>query len=144
MPTFESVESANIRDSTIWTLTGEETTATVGIRQIDPHVISMALGTGVLYMLGDESLNTFGGKCDLQNRPLTIEFVNVGCEAPDAEDVYSGISGGILTLYDTFCSSGLPWDDIAAGAINEITLTFQVRPCTELALGNRLGNLYLY
>lgn len=147
VPTFEAVESANIQTSNIWTLSGEETTLSVGLRQFDAEILRMALGTGIQYNLGDERLITFGGKCAMDTRPLTIEWLNVGCDAPAAQDMTSetgGITGGVLTLYDTFCSSGLPWDDINAGALNTISLEFQCRPVLALALGNRIGNLYLY
>lgn len=144
VPAYEAVESANIQNSNIWILTGEETTVTVGLRQFSTTILNMALGTGVLYILGDESLNTFGGACDLQSRPMSIEFTNVACQAPSTEDISGGISGGVLTLYDVFASSGLPWDDINAGTLNVLTLEWQVRPVLSLALGNRLGNLYLY
>lgn len=144
VPTFEAVESANISDSNIWVLSGEETTVSVGLRQFTPEVLDKALGTGVLYNVGTESVLTFGGKCDIKSRPLAIEFTNAACAAPTAEDISNGISGGILTLYDTFVSSGLPWDDINAGVLNELALEFQVRPVIAHARGNRLGNLYLY
>ncbi|NIR26611.1 MAG: hypothetical protein GWN77_06555, partial [Gammaproteobacteria bacterium] len=82
VPTFEPVESANIQDSNIWVLSGEETTVSVGLRQFDPRVIQMALGTGTMYNLGDDRVITFGGKCDMTTRPLSIEWSNVGCYAP--------------------------------------------------------------
>jgi hypothetical protein len=144
VPTYEAVESANIQSSNIWVLTGEETTVTIGLRQFNVNVLNMAIGTGVLYILGDEAVTTFGGLCDMQTRPLSIEFSNVACGAPSSEDITGGVSGGVLTLYDTFSSSGLPWDDINAGSLNVLSLEFQVRPVLALALGNRLGNLYLF
>jgi hypothetical protein len=144
VPTFEPVESANIQDSNIWVLSGEETTVSVGLRQFDPRVIQMALGTGTMYNLGDDRVITFGGKCDMTTRPLTIEWSNVGCYAPSSVDIDNGVSGGVLTLYDTFISSGLPWDDMNAGTLNVISLEFQVMPVLSHSLGNRLGNMYLF
>lgn len=144
VPTFEAVESANIQTSNIWILTGEETTVSIGLREYRPEILRMALGTGIQYNLDDERVTTFGGKCDMLTRPLTIEWLNVACQAPSSEDITGGVTGGVLTLYDTFCSSGLPWDDINAGALNTISLEFQVRPVLTHALGNRLGNMYLY
>lgn len=144
VPTYEAVESANLQSSNIWVLTGEETSVTVGVRQFSPDILNLALGTGFLYAMGNERLLTFGGLCDLQSRPLSIEFSNVSCTAPSTEDITGGVSGGILTLYDAFASSGLPWDDVNAGALNVLTLEFQVRPVLSLALGNRLGSLYLF
>lgn len=144
VPTFEAVESANIQSSNIWVLTGEETTLSIGLRQFKPETINKALGTGTHYALGDEALITFGGKCDMQTRPLSIEFTNVACQAPSSQDITGGITGGVITLYDTFVSSGLPWDDINAGTLNTLALELMVRPVLALALGNRLGNMYLY
>ena len=146
VPTFEAVESANIQDSTIWTLTGEETKVTVGLRQFDSHILQLALGTGVAYAFDTEkeSLITFGGKCTMTTRPLVIEFANVACGAPTSEDIAAGVTGGVLTLYDVFCSSGFPWDTMDAKALNEVTLEFQARPVLANTRGNRLGNMYLY
>ena len=144
IPTFEAVESANVQDSNIWVLSGEETTLSIGLRQFNPILLNMAIGTGTLYELGDERLITFGGKCDMATRPISIEWLNVACQAPSSEDITGGVSGGVLTLYDCFASSGFPWDDINAGALNVLTLEFQVRPVLAHALGNRLGSLYLY
>jgi hypothetical protein len=144
VPTFEAVESANLQSSSVWVLTGEETTLSIGVRQFSPTVIFQALGTGTQYVLGTEQVMTFGGKCDMQTRPLTIEFTNIACGAPSSEDIASGVSGGALTLYNTFVSSGLPWDDINAGSLNTLALEFQVLPVLALALGNRLGNMYWF
>jgi len=144
VPTFEAVEAANLQTSNVWVLTGEETTLSIGLRQFKPEVLFQALGTGTQYRLGEEHVITFGGKCDMATRPISIEFTNVACQAPSSADIDSGVSGGVLTLYDTFVSSGLPWDDINAGSLNTIALEFQVLPVLSLALGNRLGNLYLY
>jgi hypothetical protein len=146
VPSYEAVESANLQDSTIWTLNGEETTVSIGLRQFDPDILALALGTGTHYGFdsGAESLITFGGKCTMTTRPLVIEATNVACGAPTSETVQSGITAIILTLYDTFCSSGLPWDDINAGALNELALEFQARPVTARTRGNRLGNMYFY
>lgn len=144
VPTFEPIEAANLQSSNVWVLTGEETTLSIGLRQFNPYLLNMALGTGTNYRLGEENLITFGGKCDMLTRPMSIEFNNVGCQAVSSADIDSGVSGGVLTLYDTFCSSGLPWDDINAGTLNTLALEFQVRPVLAHALGNRLGNLYLF
>ena len=146
VPTFEAVESANIQDSTIWTLNGEETKVTVGLRQFDVDVLRLAIGTGDLYMLNDdtEALMPFGGKCTMTTRPLVIEFANVACGAPSSENVAAGITGGVITLYDVFAGSGLPWDSMDAKALNEITIEFQARPVLAHARGNRLGNVYVW
>lgn len=144
VPTFEAVESANLQQSNVWVLTGEETTVTIGLREFNPTILYMALGTGTQYAFGTERVITFGGKCTMTTRPLSIEFLNVACQAPTSASIVNGVTGGVLTLYDALVSSGLPWDDINAGALNVITLEFQIRPVLALALGNRLGNLYIY
>lgn len=146
VPTYEPVESANIQDSTVWNLTGEETSVSLGLRQFDVDVLNIAFGTGTLYKFAadTEALITFGGKCTMTTRPLVIEAANVSCDAPTSEDVDAGVTGAVLTLYDVMCSSGIPWDDINARAINELALEFQARPVLAHARGNRLGNFYLW
>lgn len=144
VPTFENVEAANVQSSNIWVLTGEECTVTIGLRQFSPSVVHQAIGTGVLYALGNERLITFGGLCSMTTRPLSIEFSNVACQVPDAANIADGVTGGVLTLYDTFVASGLPWDSMDAKALNNVSLEFKARPVFALARGNRLGNIYLY
>jgi hypothetical protein len=144
VPTFEAVEAANVQDSNIWILTGEECTLSVGLEEFQPEVIWMALGTGDYYVLGAERLATFGGKCTMTTRPLSVEFTNVACQAPQVEDISGGISGGVITLYDTFISSGMPWDTMTATELNNVTLEFQARPVYGHARGNRLGNVYFF
>lgn len=144
VPTFSPIESANVRTSNIYVLDGEETSVSVGLRQLHPYLLWMAIGTGVQYELGSERLITFGDLCENVSRPLSIEFTNVSCQAPQIADVDSGITGGVITLYDTFIGSGLPWDDMNASEINNIALEFTVKPVLAKQRGNRLGNVYLY
>jgi len=143
VPSFEAVEAANVSTSNIWVLTGEETTLSIGLRQFNPTVLTMALGTATMYSLDNERLITFGGSCNIVSRPMSVEFTNVSCSAPSTENITNGVSIGVLTLYDCICTSGLPWDDINAGALNSISLEFKARPVSSLPRGNRLGCLYL-
>lgn len=143
-PTFEPLESANLQQPTVYTLTGEETTVSVGVRQFDPRVLEVALGTSVMYKLGDEYLFTFGGACSLSSRPLEIAVTNIGCNTPASPNVDNGITAIILTLYDVQATSGLPWDNIVANEINSLDLEFTAKPVLARALGNRLGSLYIF
>lgn len=143
VPSFEAVEAANVSDSGIWLLTGEETTVSIGLRQFDPRILEIAFGTGRMYNLGNERLITFGGACSILSRPISIEFANISCTAPTSENINTGVSMGVLTLYDCICTSGVPWDDINASAINNLGLEFKARPVLAHARGNRLGCLYL-
>ena len=144
-PTFEALESANVQQSSIYVLTGEETTLTVGVRQFDPRVLEVALGTGVLYQLGTEYLATFGGACNTTSRPIEVAVTNIGCNAPTSPDaVSSGITAIVLTLYDAQATSGLDWGDIVANEINNLDLEFSAKPVFANELGNRLGNLYIF
>lgn len=139
-PTFEPLESANIQQPSIYTLTGEETTLTVGLRQFDPRVLEVALGTGILYKLGNEYLITFGGACNVTSRPMEIAITNIGCDKPSSPNATNGITGMVLTIYDALATSGLPWDEIVAGEINSIELEFAAKPVLARSLGNRLGD----
>lgn len=144
VPTFEPLESANVRQPSIYVLTGEETTVTVGVRQFDPRVLDVAIGTSVMYKLGQEYLITFGDQCTLKSRPIEIGVTNIGCDKPGSPDVDLGISAIVLTIYDCQCTSGLPWDAIVANEVNVLELEFMAKPVLERQLGNRLGNLYIF
>lgn len=142
-PEYEAVEGFNITDDAIYEVTGEETMVTVEIQEFHPDILELAVGTGNRYTLGVEELITFGGGCEMKNRPLSIEFTNQACEAPAAEDITGGISGGILTIYDAFISNGIDWS-MPAKENNTASFEFTARPVLERANGNRLGNLYIW
>lgn len=142
-PSYEPVETYNIQDDSIYEVTGEETMLTVELLELNPKIIEVASGTGIMYTLGVERLLTFGGGCTMRNRPVSIEFVNDSCNAPAAQDAASGISGGCLTLYDTIVQSGLEWP-FSSREVVRIPLELQCRPVLARSLGNRLGNLYIY
>jgi len=142
-PDFAAVEGFNVGDDSIWEVQGEETMCSVEIQQLDPRLFELAVGTGSYYSLGLERLITFGGGCQMKNRPLSIEWVNDSCNAPSSQDASSGISGGVVTLYDCFISSGLEWS-MNAKENNTISLEFQARPVLARSRGNRLGSYYIY
>jgi len=142
-PTFEAVESFNISDNSIYEVMGEETTVSVTIRQFDPRIFELAVGTGTMYTLGAERLMTFGGGCTMLRRPYSFEFTNDSCWAPTSQDITTGISGGAITLYDCFIQSGLEWT-MTAKEGNTLPLELQALPVLDRARGNRLGCMSLY
>lgn len=142
-PEYEAVEGFNIADDSVFEVTGEETMVTVEIQEFHPQIIEVAIGTGTRYILGTEQLLTFGGGCSMRNRPVSVEFSNGACEAPSSPNTSNGISGGVLTIYDAFISSGIEMS-LNAREVNTATFEFTARPVTARAAGNRLGSLYLY
>lgn len=142
-PSYEAVEGFNVSDDTVYEVTGEETMVSVEIQEFHPQILEVAMGTGTKYTLGSETLITFGGGCTMRNRPISVEFTNQACEAPSAADISTGISGGVLTIYDAFVSSGLEWS-MNARETNTASFEFTARPVYARAVSNRLGTLYLY
>jgi len=142
-PTYEPVETFNLALNTVYQVTGEETRLTIEILEFKPQTLELALGTGTMYSLGNERVYTFGGGCTMRSRPISVEFTNDSCDAPSSEDVTSGISGGVLTLYDVFVSGGLEWA-MNSRENNTVSLEFTAKPVTARSRGNRLGSLYLY
>lgn len=143
VPDYTPVEAFNLTDDSVWEVQGEETMCTVEIVQLDPRIFELGVGTGQMWTLGVERLIAFGGGCTLRNRPLSLEWSNAGCNVPASQDVSAGISGGVLTLYDCFVSSGLEWS-MNARETNTLSLEFQARPILERAAGRRLGSCYIY
>ena len=142
-PSFEPVESFNVSDDSVYQVTGEETKVTVEIYEFHPQILELAVGTGNRYVLGTEQLLTFGGGCTMRSRPISVEFTNTSCDKPDSEDTSSGISGGVLTIYDAFISNGIDWS-MTAREYNTVSFEFTARPVLDRSAGNRLGSLYLY
>lgn len=144
-PTFEPLEAANIQNPSVYTLSSEETTVSVGVMQFMPELLELAVGTGTLYELGNEYLLPFGGACAQNSVPLEIAVTNIGCGRPASPDaVAAGISAIVLTLYDVQATSGLDWGDIVANSINNFSLELQAKAVNSNALGNRIGNLYIF
>jgi len=142
-PEFEEVEGFNLSDNAIYQVTGEETMVTVEIYEFHPEILELAIGTGNRYVLGNEMLLTFGGGCNLKNRPISVEFVNAACSVPTTPNISNGITGGILTIYDALITNGIEWS-MNAKEYNTASFEFTARPVLERSLGNRLGNLNLY
>ncbi len=144
-PSFEPLESANVQQPSIYVLTGEETTLSVGVRNFDPNILAVAMGTATLYRLGNEYLMPFGGACIASSRPVEVAVTNIGCNKPTSPNAAaSGITAIVLTLYDVQATSGLDWGDIVANEINQFDLELAAKPVLANALGNRLGNLYIF
>ena len=145
-PTYEQVESANVRQSGIFILTEEEMTITVGIYQFNPDILSVALGTGVIrkFNSGTEALITVGDGCTQNSRPLEIATQNIHC---GAEEFPTGIDTRVraiaITVYDAFSTSGLPWGDINSGALNTLELEFQAKSVLSNERGNRFASIYV-
>ncbi len=144
VPTFEPLESVNIQSPSVYVLTGEETTFSVGVQQFDPALIEVALGTGTLYQIGNEFLNPFGGACSALTRPIEIGVTNIACNAPDAPDATAGISAIVLTIYNAQTTSGFDWGDILASETNNFSLEMLALPVLARSLGNRMGNIYIF
>lgn len=142
-PTFEPVEGFNLSNNAVYQVTGEESVVTVEIYEFSPDILEMAIGTGPRYNLTDEVLLTFGGGCTTQNRPVSVEFLNAGCETPTSEDISGGITGGVLTIYDALITNGIDWT-MNGKELNNASFEFTARPVLDRSLGNRLGNLYLW
>lgn len=144
-PTFENPDTANVVRSSLELLTEEETTISLGIRQFDPQVLELMVGTGVMYTLGNARLITGGGKCTTEKRPIEIYASNIGCNAPAAEQsVLTGITAIVITAYDCSCTSGIPWDDILANEINVLDTEWTVHPVNSLDAGNRRFSVFIY
>ena len=143
VPEFEAVESFNVGDDSLYTVTGEETTLSVEIQQFDYRMLEIAIGTGTRIDLGSETVIPFGGGCNMLRRPYSLEFNNVACMAPSSADISLGVTGGCVTIYDAFIQSGLEWA-MNAKETNTVSLEMQALPVLERTRGRRLGNLYLY
>ena len=143
VPEYEAIEAYNVGDDSLYEVTGEETTVSVEIRQFDRRVLELAVGTGVRYDLGNETVFGFGGGCSMIRRPWCLEFTNASCWAPDSQDVSVGITGGAITLYDCFIQSGIEWA-MNAKENNSVPLEVQALPVLALTKGRRLGSMNLY
>lgn len=145
VPSFEQPDSTNVLQSSLEILSEEETTISMGVQQYDARLLEVAVGTGVMYTIGNERLITVGGKCNTARRPVEISSTNIGCNAPSTpESVLTGVSAIVITAYDANCTSGLPWGDIVAGELNTLDLEWTVHPVTANALGNKLFNIYIF
>lgn len=145
VPTFEIPDVANVLESSLEVLAEEETTISMGLQQFDVRILEIAVGTGVMYTIGNERLITVGGKCNTARRPVEIAATNIGCNAPAAPvSVLTGVSAIVITVYDANVQNGLPWGDIVAGEINVLDLEWLAHPVPARALGNRLFSAYVF
>ena len=150
--TVEPVEAANVPAGAVYDVTGEEMKVTATVYEFKPETIKAAINGGISYFVDEEAIFAFGGGCNIVNRPVVIEFVNEACGispttynyAPSTTPGEHYFHGGILTMYDGICTSGLPWDTMSRGELNQLALEFTGRPVMEFARGNRLGSLYIY
>lgn len=142
------VEAANVLSTGLNFLTGESAKLSVGIKQYDPRVLKLAMGTGVLFDINGpnaEKLITVGGACSVESRPVEVSTTNIYCGKPATPgDTTQGISAIVVTFYDMQCTSGLPWSEITAGGLNKIDLEFTASSVSDNPLGNRLLNFYIF
>lgn len=144
-PTYEQVESANVRQSGIYILTEEELTVTVGMYQYNVDILNLAFGTGNIYRFngGQEAVMSIGDGCVDSSRPLEIATTNVYCGSGSLTGIDSRIRAILITVYDAVCTSGVPWSDINAGSLNELELEFQARNVLTHDQGNRYASIYV-
>jgi len=146
--TIEPFDSVNQRQASIYIVTEEVAEVTTGLTQFDYQVLEMLFHNGALYDLAgaanNEKLITFGGSCDIKFRPLSIGAANIACYLPDSQDIELGITALYLTLYNVMSTTGFNIDTLSAKELNTMTVTWASTPVTTNALGNQMGNLYLF
>lgn len=146
--TVEPYESVNVRQPTIYIVTEEECTISIGITQFDYRIMEQMLHHGVMRKLNNapsnEYLFTFGGLCAIKSRPINIGVKNIACFLPAGADAHLGVTGISFTIYDALCTTGLVWDNIVAAELNTITVEYSGRPVLTNALGNQVGSIYLW
>lgn len=145
VPSFTEPDVANLLSSPVEILESEEVTIGIGVYQFDARTIEVALGTGTMYAIGNERLFIVGGKCTTARRPIELAATNIGCYAPTSPtSVLTGLTGIVITVYDAQCTSGVPWSEIVANALDVLELEFAAKQVTSLAAGNRLFSVYMF
>lgn len=143
-PEVTPVDSSNLTTASQFVLSGETAIITVGMQEFKPTIFNLAFLSGTGYSFQDEYLLSFGGGCSTgKNRPVSVEFTNDQCDAPTAAAIANGITGGVVTLYDSYVSSGYNMD-FNAKEMMSTDLEFTARPVTTLQTGNQLGSLWCY
>lgn len=142
-PDITEVEGANVQDSSIYDVVGEETTLSVEVMEWNPQTLVLAFPTGEYWHLADEYIIAFGGGCTIRSRPISLEWTNSACGAPSTPAIGTGLSGGVFTLYDCLADQ-FNWDPWTAAELNTVPIEFKVRPVLTLPKGRRLGSLCLY
>ena len=143
---IEPFDAVNERQPSIYIVTEETCTVNVGITQYDPEIIQVLLHNSVVYNFSNpvEYLMTFGGSCAIKNRPLQLDVTNIACYLPTSQNASVGITGIIFTVYDAVANNGITWDNMSGKELNSMTAEFMGRPVSTLALGNNLGNIYMF
>lgn len=143
---IEPFDAVNERQPSIYIVTEETCTVGVGVTQFDPEIFSVLLHNSVIYNFSNpvEYLLTFGGSCAIKNRPLQLDVTNIACFLPTSQNASLGITGIIFTIYDAVANNGINWENISAKELNTMSAEFMGRPVSTLALGNNLGNIYIF
>jgi len=144
--TIEPFEAVNVRQPTVYVVTEEETTVTLGVTQFDYRLLDMLVSTGVFRSLAGakEYLITFGNACNFKTRPVNVAVSNVACYLPSTADARLGITGISMTFYDCLSTSGFNWDNITGNEINTVSIELAARPITTNSLGNQTGSIYIF
>jgi len=142
---FEELEVANVR-SGLQIVSSEEATISMGVYEWKPDLFALLVSTGDAQTINtDEYLIRFGGACSGVYRPLEMYCENGGCFAPTAEDVTAGITALAVTFYDGLFVSGLKMDGMTfSGQPTAIDTEYKANPWLDRALGNQIGNIYMY
>lgn len=142
----EPFDAVNERQPSIYIVTEETCTVNVALTQFDPDILSVLLHNSVIYNFSApvEVLMTFGGSCAIKNRPLQLDVTNIACFLPGSQSTDLGITGIIFTIYDAIANNGLTWENMSAKELNTMSAEFMGRPVSTLALGNNLGNIYIF
>lgn len=145
VPSYEQVESANVRQSGIWIVSEEEMTISVGMYEFNFDVFDIAFGTGYKYTFDNdtEAVITLGDGDQVRSRPLEIATQNVYNSGITTTDYKTRIRGIVVTVYDAICTSGVPFGDLNAGALNTVDLEFSARAVLANDAGNRFASIYV-
>jgi len=141
--TWEAVETSNLPKGTIYDLIDEECTVTINVVEVKPQLVDLLLATTGLVQ-DNQYLWSMGGGCASITRPVCIEWTNVNCDAPTSESMSVGISGGMLTIFDAVCTSGLNFGSLNRAQMTNIAVTLTGRPVMSLPVGKRTASLWLY
>jgi|WetSurMetagenome_2_1015567.scaffolds.fasta_scaffold167871_3 hypothetical protein len=141
--TFEAVDAANLPAGRLYDLTSEEVSLSLTVMEMKPQLVDLLLATtGVTY--SNQYMWALGGACVGSTRPISIEWTNVNCGAPTSANISTGISGGILTIFDGMVTSGLNFGAMARNGQNNYAITIVGRPVLSMPAGKRLCSLWLY
>ena len=165
-PSWEDVEFSNLAPGTVQDLTGDEATLTATITELTPEALVDMFSNGRAYYGpsgdDDEVVIEFGWICSIRNAPMSIEWTNVHCgsgigAAENLGELSGGaiyavdagrVSGGTITLWDTFNQSGLPMDALSRAETLNISAEFKARPVYSAPFDGltrgKFGSIYVY